>query len=141
MELAALLTSLLSPFLPHLLKLGQPVAEEAGKKLGEKLGEGAWETAKQVWAKVAPKVNEKPLAMGAVEALAEDMQDEDAKDTLTKQFKKLLDANPEFAQALQQLLEADSEAVARVLTIAQTVRGDKNIVIGDASGSITITQG
>ena len=141
MELAALVTSLLSPFLPHLLKLGQPVAEEAGKKLGEKLGEGAWETAKRVWAKVAPKVNEKPLAMGAVEALAEDTQDEDAKDTLTKQFKKLLDANPEFAKALQQLLEADSEAVARVLTIAQTVRGDKNIVIGDASGSINITQG
>ena len=141
MELAALVTSLLSPFFPHLLKLGQPVAEEAGKKLGEKLGEGAWETAKQVWVKVAPKVNEKPLAMGAVEALAEDTQDEDAKDTLTKQVKKLLDASPEFAKALQQLLEADSEAVARVLTIAQTVRGDKNIVIGDASGSITITQG
>ena len=141
MELAALVTSLLSPFLPHLLKLGQPVAEEAGKKLGEKLGEGAWETAKRVWAKVAPKVNEKPLAMGAVEALAEDTQDEDAKDTLTKQVKKLLDASPEFAKALQQLLEADSEAVARVLTIAQTVSGDKNIVIGDASGSINITQG
>ena len=140
MELAALITSFLSPFLPHLLKLGQPVAEEAGKKFGEKMGEGTWEKAKQIWAKVSPKVNEKPLAKGAAEAVAEDGQDEDAKDILVKQLKKLLEANPALAQSLQQLLATDSEAVARVVSVTQTVAGDKNIVIGDASGSVDITQ-
>ncbi|EKU96909.1 hypothetical protein Lepto7375DRAFT_0834 [Leptolyngbya sp. PCC 7375] len=140
MALAALLASFLTPFLPHLLKLGQPVAEEAGKKLGEKLGEGTWEKAKQVWGKVFPKVNEKPLAKGAAEALAEDTQDKDAQDALTKEFKKLLEANPELAQSLQQLLAEDTEAVAKAVSVTQTVTGDQNIIIGDASGSFTITQ-
>ncbi|MEM6866763.1 MAG: hypothetical protein AAF528_00065 [Cyanobacteria bacterium P01_C01_bin.121] len=140
MELAALVVSFLSPFLPHLLKLGQPAAEAAGKALGEKLGEGTWNKAQAVWNKLALKVKGKPLAKGAAEALAEDAEDEDAKEALTRQLDKVLAANPDLSQALQQLLAADAEAVSKVVTVTQTVTGDKNIVIGSGDGSVNVRQ-
>ena len=141
MEFAVLLTSFLSPFLPHLLKLGEPIAEEAGKKLGEKLGNSSWEIAKKAWSKLSTKIEEKPLAKGAATAVAEDDQDEDAQAVLTKQVEKLLAANPDLSQSLQQILAANTESVSRTIAIAQTVTGDKNIVVGEASGSINISQG
>ena len=141
MELAALISSFLTPFLPHLLKLGEPVTEDAGKKIGAKLGEETWNKAKQVWTKLSPKVVEKPLAQGAVAALAIDADDEDAKDALTKQIKKLLTTNPELADNLQQMLNNSAGTVQKVVSVTQTVTGNKNIVIGEASGAINITQG
>jgi len=140
MELAALLTSFLCPFLPHLLKLGQPAAEAAGKKLGEKFGEGTWNKAQHIWKKLLPKVNEKPLAQGAATALAENTQDEDASEVLTKQIEKVLAVSPDLAQFLQQTITTDAEDVNKVLTVTQTVTGDRNIVVGDASGSVEIRQ-
>lgn len=141
MEIATLLASFLTPFLPYLLNLGKPVAESAGQKLGANLGEGAWEKAKQLWSKLAPNVAEKPLAQGAAEALAEDAQDPDAQEILTKQLSKLLAANPDLAQTVQQLLATDAEVVSKVVSITQQVKGDKNIVIGEASGQVNIRQG
>lgn len=140
MEFATLLTVFLSPFLPHLLKLGQPVAEEAGKKLGEKLGESSWATAKEIWRKLSPKVEEKPIAKGAVVALKEDSQDDEAKTILTSQLEKVLIANPDLAQSLQTLLDAKSKTVGNVVNVTQAVTGKKNIVIGESSGSVSINQ-
>ena len=141
MELAALLTSFLTPFLPHLLKLGKPVAEEAGKALGGKLGEGTWKTAKQVGGKLASNVTEKPLVKGAVQALADNGQDDEAQEIWLSQLKKILAANPELAKDLQGILDQEADAVTQAISVSQTVVGNKNIVIGSSSGSISITQG
>ena len=141
MEIAALLTTLLSPFMPQLLKLGHPIAEEAGKQLGAKLGEGTWETAKKAWVKLSPKVNQKPLAQGAAVALSEDAEDAEAQAILTQQLEKLLTANPDLAESLSALLSRESEVVAQMTSVSQTVTGDQNIVIGTSSGSVNITQG
>ena len=140
MEIAALIASFVSPFLPHLMNLGKPVAEGAGKKLGEKFSEGAWEKAKQLWGKIGPKIEEKPLAKGAAEELAENADDADALEVLTKQVKKILEANPDLAQSLRSLLDEDAETVSKVVKITQTVTGDRNVTIGDAGGSVNITQ-
>ena len=150
MEIAAVLTTLLSPFLPQLLKLGQPVAEEAGKQLGAKLGEGTWETAKAAWAKLSPKVAAKPLGQDGPRAafpadssrwLGEDSQDAEAQAILTSQLEKLLAAHPDLAADLQQLLNTEAEAVSQVVNVTQTVTGDRNITIGSASGGVNISQG
>ncbi len=141
MEIVALLTTVLSPFMPHLLKLGQPIAEEAGKQLGSKLGEGTWETAKTVWTKLAAKVKTKPLAQGAAAAVAEDGQDAEAQAIFTQQLEKLLTAHPDLAQTLAALLSRESGAVAQMTTVSQTVTGNQNIVMGTSSGSVNIIQG
>ncbi|MBE9067180.1 hypothetical protein IQ260_10985 [Leptolyngbya cf. ectocarpi LEGE 11479] len=140
MELTALLASFLTPFLPHLLKLGTPVAEEAGKTLGSKLGEGTWETAKQVWGKLSPKVAEKPLAQGALEALADNSQDNEAQEVWISQLTKMLAANSNLAEELQRLLDKDAKVVKQAVSVSQTVVGDRNIVIGNSSGFFNLTQ-
>lgn len=135
MEIAATLATFLSPFLPHLMNLGQQVSEEAGKALGARLGEGTWNKAKQIWEKILPKINEQPLAKGAVEALAEDTQDEDAQNILAKQLKKLLEAKPALAQELHALVTEDEEVISQGVSITQNVQGNKNIVIGLSNSS------
>jgi hypothetical protein len=50
--LTAAITTVLFPVLPYLLKTGEKVAEEAGKKIA---GE-TWDWAKDLWAKLRPKV-------------------------------------------------------------------------------------
>lgn len=140
MEIAVLLTTFLSPFLPFLINIGKPVSEEAGKKLGAKLGEGTWEVAKRAWEKIAPKVNEKPLAKGAAAAVSEDPQDKDAQTVLAKQVEKLLTANPDLSKELQDLLVTASVFETKEVEVTQTVTGDKNIIIGEGNGIINITQ-
>ena len=140
METAALLTTFLSPFLPHLLKLGKPVVEEAGKKVGVELGESSWEVAKRIWIRVFPKVQEKPLAEGAAAAVAEDEKDEDAKSVLIRQFEKILSVDPELTQFVQNMLADNAESVNKAIAITQTVSGNKNIVIGNTSGTASIVQ-
>jgi hypothetical protein len=141
MGFVTLLVSFLKPFLPYLLNLGKPVAETAGKKLGEKLGEGSWDKAQQLWGRLLPKVAEKPLAQGAVQALAENAEDDEAKDILSKQLQKLFEANPDLAQQIQQMVSSDQDMIANAVTITQNVQGNQNIVIGEASGSVNIRQG
>jgi hypothetical protein len=109
--------------------------------LGAKLGEGTWETAKIAWAKLSPKVKQKPLAQGAAVALSEDSEDIEAQAILTKQLEKLLTAHPDLAQSLSDLLSHEPGAVAQMTMVSQTVTGNQNIVIGTSSDSVTITQG
>lgn len=140
MELAVLIASFLSPFLPHLVDLGKPVAEEAGKVLGTKIGENSWEQAKKVWGKLSPQLTASPLATGATQALSQDSEDQDARDVLTKQLDKILSSNPALAEELERVLQRNTGAIEKSVNIHQQVRGDKNITIGDASGSISIQQ-
>ena len=141
MEFAALLTAFLSPFLPHLLKLGEPIAEAAGKKLGEQIGQDSWATAKAAWAKVQPKVEDNPIAISGAKAIAQDRQSKKAQTLLTQELTELLEANPELAQSLKALLKEDDPAVQNAVQVTQNVTGDMNITIGSASGSVNIQQG
>ncbi|NEQ31819.1 MAG: hypothetical protein F6K04_12575 [Leptolyngbya sp. SIO4C5] len=140
MELATTLTAFLAPFLPSLLKLGQPVAESAGKALGAKLGAGTWEKAKEIWVKLRPGVESKRLAQVSAEELAENKEDAEARDVFSAQLKKLLQENPALASEIQQSLEENPEAVSKAVNITQTVKGDRNIVIGQSDGNLNIQQ-
>ena len=142
MELAALITSFLAPFLPQLLKLGRPVAEEAEKEIGKQIGAGSWEKAKQVWHRLRPKVEAKPPVNGAVAILADDVNDTDSQQMLAKQLSKLLAAEPELVATLKTLVSPEEAAAAsKVITVNQTVTGDSNIVIGQTDGNIRIDRG
>ena len=141
MELAALVTSFLAPFLPQLLKLGQPLAEEAGKAVGKQIGAGSWERAKQLWQKLWPKAEARPAINGAAVVLADDVTDKDAQVMLTKQLGKLLTADPELTATLKELLADEIAAAGNGVSVTQTVMGDSNIVIGQTDGNISIDRG
>lgn len=97
-----LLTKLLAPFLPYLLKLGDKAAEEAAKRIGG----DAWEKIKAIWAKLRPQVEAKPSAQEAVLDVAEAPDDEDAIATLRQQLKKLFKEDPTLSSEVSHLLEA-----------------------------------
>ncbi|MBE9207567.1 hypothetical protein IQ244_13755 [Nostoc sp. LEGE 06077] len=131
------LTTFLTPFLPYLLKAGEKATEEAGKKFGEGFGANAWEKAKALWNKLQPKVETKPMAKCAAEELANSPNDEDAKETLQKQLKKLFDEDKNLAAEIARLMQEDSEAISKVVnTFNQTISGNDNVVqnaVGDAN--------
>lgn len=136
MDIIELITTFLSPFLPHLVKSSQPIAEGAGKELGKKLGEGSWDKAKKIWNTVSSKIQKKPLAKGAIEALEVDTQDKDAQNILLTQIQKLLKADPVLAQKLHQLVSEDEEVISKAISISQNVQGNKNIVIGQSNNGL-----
>lgn len=143
MDITALVISFVSPFIPYLLKAGKPVAEEAGKKLGEKIGEDSWAKVKQIWTKLLPKLSEKPLAKGAVDAIELDPKDKEAKEVLLKQIEKLLQSDKFLAQELQGILVENQETIAdaKVITnIDISSQGDDNIIVGNSSGDINIAK-
>ena len=90
----------LTPALPYLLKAG----EEAGKEAAKKLGADGWEKAKELWGKLRPAVEAKPLAAGAADEAAAAPEDTDAVAAFRLQLRKILGADEDLAAALQQLL-------------------------------------
>lgn len=140
MEMVGILTAFLTPFLPSLLRFGQPISEEAGKALGNKLGEGTWEKAKELWKRLYPSVESKPLAMVAAQELAKNEDNTDARDLFVAQLKKLLQENSVLSREIEELLQEKTEVVSKIVKINQNVTGNKNIVIGQSDGKINIQQ-
>jgi hypothetical protein len=140
MELAAVLTSLLAPFLSSLLKLGHPVAEEAGKALGVKLGEGSWEQAKKIWMKLNPQIESRRLAKASVEELANDENNTEAKDALCAQLNSIFENNPSLANEITLIIQEKSSTTSKVISVSQTVTGNQNLVIGQSEGQLNIKQ-
>jgi len=148
MELAAAITAFLAPFLPHLLKVGQPVADAASKKLGEKFGEGTWERAKALWDKLRPKVEAKEAAKEAIGDVANAPEDEALQTVLRVQLEKLLAKDEALVQELAQLLQNQGEGSKNRNVINQTSTGEdaqqfgqvqgSNKVVRDVQGNITM---
>ena len=127
------LTALLAPHLPYLLKLGDKATEEVAKKAG---GE-AWNTAKTLWAKLRPKVEEKPAALEAVKDVAAQPDDEEARIVLRRQLGKLLDQEPELAREITQIMSGVQ--VGGNMSVA--ANGPGSVAIGGSVSGSTIYAG
>ena len=129
--LAKIVTSLLTPALPYLLKGSDSAWGEASKKIGA----DTWEWTKSIWFKLVsnPKANPNrgELATEVVKAateVANDPSDEDAQAALRLQIKKLLTGDPELG------LE-----ITKVINEAKESSSEMSIRIGgvDISGNVT----
>src|SRR5829696_1658646 len=94
--LADALVITLAPALPYLVSGGT----ELVKKAGETLKEEGLELAKKLWARLRPKVEEKPAAIEAVQDVAKAPEDDDAKGALRLQIRKLLEEDASLASEL-----------------------------------------
>ncbi|MCU0568676.1 MAG: hypothetical protein MUF49_19020 [Oculatellaceae cyanobacterium Prado106] len=132
------LTSFLAPFLPVLLNLGTKAAEalatKAGETVGTQVSENALNKAKAVWDKLHPKVEAKEAAKEAAEDVAKAPDDADSQAALRVQIKKILEADPELAEAIAQILQEPAPDGTPGLQIVQTVTGNNNQVIGQVTG-------
>jgi hypothetical protein len=133
MEIATLV-AFLSPFLPFLLKLGGKAAEKATETAAGKFGEASWTKAQAVWEKLSPKVEAKESAKEAAVDFANAPEDEDLRVALKVQLKKLFAEDEALVKAIAQILEADGSDRISCVQIIETVRGDRNQVIGQVTG-------
>ena len=132
MDIVAI-TSLLSVSLPSFLKFG----DKAIESIGSAAGKDGWETAKKIWEKLRPKVEEKKSALSAVEAVVESPNDESCKEFFKKQLHKLLEENPDLAEAIAKILE-ESAPLAPSVQINQTLTNNEGQVIGQMTGGKAI---
>lgn len=109
-QLATEIAVFMSPFLPYLV----PVGEAAGKEVGKKLGEAAWERAKSLWVKLQSLLQSDSKLDSAVVGLAEDPNDEDYQLILARSLANQLEASPELASELMNLIKND-KAVQEIL--------------------------
>jgi len=105
--LARMVTSLLAPSIPYLLKGGEQAWEEASRKIGT----DTWELTKAIWtrlvsgSKLQPDGNDKTIeVIKAATEVAHSPSDEDAKAALRLQIKKLLTNDPELGVEIEKFL-------------------------------------
>lgn len=139
--LADTLTAVLAPAMPYLVSGGGELVKEAGKTLSEK----APEWIKELWAKLRPKVDEKPSATEAVQDVAKAPDDADAQASLRLQLRKILEADASFAAEIAKLLEAAGPKISNQAALqgSGAIAQDGSVAAGAdgkaAGGSITIT--
>jgi hypothetical protein len=107
-SIATLVTTLLTPFLPYLLKGGEKAIEEAGKQVGSE----AWQKAKAVWTALFPKLKGQPDTLIAAENVARAPADNRAQNDLSAQLKEILDKDEALATQIANLTLYDSSTRA-----------------------------
>jgi hypothetical protein len=129
MEITALV-AFLSPFLRPLLESGGKAAAGAV----EKFGSAAWEQASKLWDRLAGRVRERPAALEAAQDVAANPDDETARTALTWQLGKLLAADPELRQELEELWQQAGSVVVTTVTAS----GERSVAVGgNVQGSIS----
>ncbi len=127
----AVLTSFLAPLLPALLRPGQQALET----LSGQIGAAAAEKVRALWARLGPKVAERP---GAEEAAVKVAAGEERwTGTLALHLEELLDADPALKAEVAALF-ADAVAAAGTTVIAQ---GDRSVAVGKSVTNSTIITG
>lgn len=102
----AVLVAFLAPFLPHLLKVGGKVVDESVDAVAGEAGRRA----KALWAKIFPKVEESPTALGAANRVAESPEDTRARGALELELQDLFKADGALKREVERMLEEARQA-------------------------------
>jgi hypothetical protein len=138
----ALLVKLLAPCLPFLTGLGQKAVEKGAEKLGEQGVVEFLPQVKMIWEKLHPKVQAKAAAKEAVAEVAKDADDTNAKKTLRKQLKEILEApeNVLLAVEIAGILAEVEEYSSGVAKFNVSVKDSQVGLIGN-NGNVTMNIG
>jgi hypothetical protein len=130
----AVLVAFLSPFLPHLLKLGGQAAETVTGVVSKEFGEAAWEKAQKIWQRLRPQVEAKDDLNVAASQVAAKPDSPARQAVFQEELAALLEENPDLRNAIAQIMQEDAADGTPSTQIIQTVTGDQNQVIGQMSG-------
>jgi phosphoglycolate phosphatase-like HAD superfamily hydrolase len=104
--------------------------------VGKKFGSATWEKAKDLWARLRPRLDARSAAKEAVQEVAQAPKDQAAQGALNLQVRKLLTEDSNLAQEVACWLEEANQAGVRI-TVAS---GDRSVAVGGAvTGSTIIT--
>ena len=132
--LAGQLAGLLAPFLPKLMDTAAAAGTKVLESVAGKAGEVAWNKAVRVWNILRPEVEKEPEVARAIQDVAQNAEDPDAKAALSWQLKKLT-IPPETLAELQKIV-AESKSDVRITTAD---RG--GVAVGGSISGGTITAG
>jgi hypothetical protein len=133
----ALLVQFLSPFLPTLL--GK--AQEVGAEIADRTTDAAWDYANRIWERLRPRLEERPGAPEAADAVATAPDDADTGTVLEIHLKKILAEDPALATDLRSILD-QAQAAGVIATgtgsvAAQTIHAEtKGIAAGIIHGGV-----
>lgn len=113
-QLAGAAVSMLAPFLPFILKVGEAGANKLGELVAEKGGEATWKKAESLWAKISGHGKGDPGLQGLAAAVAAIPNDKDLQTKLASTLANYLQLHPDLAQDLEDLLGGDN-AVQEIL--------------------------
>ena len=124
--MAGMAATALAPYLKDILK-------SAGDTATEEAGQEGYGLAKSLAAKLLPSGDADIITLGLAEECAKAPDDADALKMLELRFKKLMAENDALKAAVEKLL-AEAQAKGATGGVGQTVKGNRNIVIG---GNVT----
>lgn len=127
-QLANDLTITLTPVLPVLMEFGKEMSADAAKRVNQAVIDGA----KSIWGRLWPHVKNSPAAEGAAREAATAPDDPDAQAAFRLQLRKILEANPELAEAL-------APDVAQLKSVVAS--GDGSVAVGGSANGATIITG
>lgn len=130
----ALFTAFLSPFIPHLLKLGGQATGKVTDVLSEKFGEAAWTKAQKVWNRLHPSVEEREELKVATTQVAAKPDSTARQAVLQEELELLLKDDPVLAAVITKIMEEDAPDGTSGTQIVQNVVGEKNQAIGQVFG-------
>jgi hypothetical protein len=121
-QLAQLVVTTLTPALPVLLKVGEGAVG--------KIGENITDAVPKLWGKLLPRLSKQTGGLQAAQSVAESPNDADLQEILKIQLKKLLQADPDFAKEIAEIVKTGQTTIQRP-TVATS--GDKSPGIGVAN--------
>jgi thioredoxin-like negative regulator of GroEL len=109
------LAIMLAPALPYLMSKATAAGQKAIDTLTGKLGETAANKVEQVWNKLWPSIEKKPDVVKAMQEVAENPEDTDAKAVLSWQLKKVLaDLPPETLDEIKNLIATKGSDIRNI---------------------------
>lgn len=136
----AAVVALLAPFLPHLLKVGESLAEDAARALATEAGKHA----KTLWARLRPRLEEQPGRLKPVSDVAAHPDDAAARGALLYQLREIFAGDAAFADEIRGLLEtaerAGVVATSGGVAVGGNVVADRGSVgvIGTVGGDVRL---
>lgn len=141
-ELAAAVVSVISPYLPTLIKAGKAVGEKFAEGIAKNAADKAVATADQLWNSLTNHFIEKPQLEAAAKLLAQEPEDPTFRKAFAKPLADLLEEKPELAKRLTELMGGDhrvqevlsqNESWVEDVTQELTGKGTQRVVAKDKS--------
>lgn len=113
--------SVLAPALPYLMGAASGAGQKAAEMAKDKLGEEAWNKAMQIWDKIRPEVEKNPDAGKALKKVADNPDNQLARDALPASLQELLEGMP-------------PQTVNEIRSIVSVSKSEARIVKADGGG-------
>ncbi|MBL8090462.1 MAG: SUMF1/EgtB/PvdO family nonheme iron enzyme [Anaerolineales bacterium] len=132
-QLAVDTAKFLAPYLPYLIAGGKLAAKAAFEQAGTRFTDALWNKAEELWKKLKPKVEEKPVLKEAVDKVARKPEDKRVIGNLEVELEEVFNEDVEFAEIINSIVitgDVINSQIAKGDGNTQQSAGDNSLQIG-----------